>query len=91
MTWIQPILTAEFVPGVVTVTVPFEGTLLLEVRPVNLLEVQLFGTLGAPLVRDSFQFGCPDTPAAPDCKPNLFHEVPRVSAQGGLALGVFFR
>lgn len=65
------------------------GTLLLEARPVNFLEVQLFGTLGAPLVRDSFQFGCP--PSAVDCKPNLFHEVPRMTAQGGVALGVFFR
>jgi hypothetical protein len=65
------------------------GTLLLELRPVEFLEVELFGTLGPPLVRDSFQFGC--APDAADCNPNLFHEVPALSSQGGIALGVFFR
>jgi hypothetical protein len=65
------------------------GTLLLELRPVDFFEVELFGTLGAPLARDSFQFGCPA--GAADCRPNLFHEVPRLTAGGGVALGVFFR
>ena len=71
------------------------GTLLLELRPIEFLEVELFGTLGPPLIRDSFQFGCPQSATngaeASGCNPNLFHEVPRVSAQGGFALGVFFR
>lgn len=81
------------------------GTLLLELRPVGPLEVQLFGTLGRPLLRHSFQFGCPggagappgSTTAAPPpnmtaaCEPNVFHEVSGLSAQGGFALGVFFR
>jgi hypothetical protein len=78
------------------------GTLLLELRPIGQLEVQLFGTLGRPLLRHSFQFGCPagapagSTTAAPptnvtDCEPNVFHEVSGLSAQGGFALGLFFR
>jgi hypothetical protein len=65
------------------------GTLLLEWRPIEPLEIELFGTLGRPLVRDSFQFGC--EPGAADCQPNLFHVVSSVSVQGGVALGVFFR
>jgi hypothetical protein len=65
------------------------GTLLLELRPLSFLEVELFGTLGAPLVRDAFQFGCP--PETLDCYPNVFHEVPPLSGQAGVALGVFFR
>jgi hypothetical protein len=65
------------------------GTLLLELRPISWLEVELFGTLGPPLVRNSFQFGC--SPDATDCQPNLFHEVSTLSVQAGAALGVFFR
>jgi hypothetical protein len=79
------------------------GTLLLELRPVGPLEVQFFGTLGRPLLRHSFQFGCPSGgnggggAAGPPpnmtaaCEPNVFHEVSGLSAQGGFALGVFFR
>jgi hypothetical protein len=68
------------------------GTPLLEIRPADPFEVQLFGTIGAPLTRDQFQFGCPnDMTAATDCKTNIFHTVPSVSVQGGVALGVFFR
>jgi hypothetical protein len=66
------------------------GTLVVVARPVPPLEVQLFGTLGSPLVSDmAFQFGCAD--GATGCEPNVFHEVPAVTAQGGFALGVFFR
>jgi hypothetical protein len=66
------------------------GTLLAVLRPVQPLEVQLFGTLGSPLVSDmSFQFGCAE--GTTDCEPNVFHEVPPLIVQGGFALGVFFR
>jgi hypothetical protein len=65
------------------------GTLILELRPIDPLELQLFGTVGPTLRRDSFQFGC--QPGAMACEPNLFHVVSSVSAQGGVALGVFFR
>jgi hypothetical protein len=65
------------------------GTLLVEVRPVEPLELSLFGTAGSPLVRNSFQFGCP--PDVPDCRPNVFHVVPKLNLQAGIALGVFFR
>jgi hypothetical protein len=75
------------------------GTLLFALRPIGPLEFQLFGTLGRPLLRHSFQFGCPSggaagAPAAAataPCEPNVFHEVSGLSAQGGFALGVFFR
>ncbi len=66
------------------------GTGLLAFHPIDPIEVSLFGTLGAPLVSGySFQFGCPS--GATDCEPNVFWEVPKLTIQGGVSLGVFFR
>jgi hypothetical protein len=66
------------------------GTFLGTLRPVELFEVQAFGTVGTPLYRNVvFQFGCAD--GVTDCEPNRFHEIPTVTAYGGVALGVFFR
>ena len=58
----------------------FAGTLLLDWRPIEYLEVQLLGSVGGPLVRDQFAF-----------KPLVFHTVPPVSGRAGIALGGFFR
>jgi hypothetical protein len=64
------------------------GTLLLQARVVDWLEVDLFGVLAAPLLRDTFEFGCP--PDALDCSPTLIHEVPVLSVRAGASLGVSF-
>jgi hypothetical protein len=65
------------------------GTALLEVRPVGPLELELLGTVGSPLLRDTFQFDCAE--GAADCKPDVFHVVSGLSVQVRVAVGVFFR
>ena len=56
------------------------GTLAFAVRPLEQLQIECFGSIGRPFVRDSFQFA-----------PTVFHEVWEMIPSVGLGTGFIFR
>jgi hypothetical protein len=56
------------------------GSLVLAIRPVEQLQIECFGSLGSPFVRDAFQFA-----------PSVFHEVWSTIPSVGVGTGFIFR
>lgn len=56
------------------------GTLAFAIRPMEQLQIECFGSVGRPFVRDSFQFA-----------PTVFHEVWAMIPSVGLGTGFIFR